>query len=465
MAPTPSPSPSLAPSQPLCIYCGIKGCQSQLCKEKLIIELQFQLGNRYIKDERSTAGGNREDGKSDQRNKSGTDVKGNGKDVNVNRSKIINKYLRSLSGASLEEAVTLYRKHILKRGNLGIRLKAYRFASEDRTVRPWSLYAAWTKWAPLGIRSTSAGGVGYVATNVAAANGAPYISMESSVSLDNIPLINPATSGGQMARVSNSIYIKRVFGKYMVRRASLYPGKSGLSAATTVATIQTAPRCTAYLQRCPLNLGNSTDTSTQAYNTGTISVAACMTYPAPMTTSSNPVYTAQGTDFIIFYNGTTAPTPNLDSTVTTWDLPASDRCDYANNMHRSPQALTEIYSLYTKHHRLDGFSNPPGSISSTVPTNVSLCEDWTYPQGTVFDVPLDHTFKGKGLHVVYGDNAVSSTSVASINQLRAKFWQDTTGTFWSQSSATSNASCDCAGYTEHLAYEFFVEFEDGRDDE
>lgn len=452
-------------SQPLCLYCGIKGCQSKLCKEKLILHFQLELLNDgHIKDERRTVGTNCKDGKSDQRNQSGANVKGDGKDLDVDRSKKLNKFLKSLSGASLEEAITLYRKRTLGPGNIGVRYKAYRFASEDRTVRPWSLYAAWTRWAPLAARSTAANGVGWFTTGQTSTNAMAYISQEVALSLDNIPQVNPASTGGQMARISNSIFIRKVYGKIMIRRNPIYPGTTGLGAVVNITVLQNAPRYICYLQRCPVNLASDVDPTVQAYQSGLINVAGCSLYPAPFTTSGSITYSPAAADFICYYNGT-APTPRLDNTVTTWSPPNAATADYASIIHRSPNSLAEVISLKTGHHPITGFSQPPGSISATVDPNLSLHTNWTYPEATVYEIPIEHTFKGKGLHVRYMDQAVAGTSVAAINQLRLKYWQDTTGTFWTQSSATSNAIVDTSGYTEHIAYEVFVEFEDGRDDD
>jgi len=430
--------------------------------------IEPELPTGYHQDVRRSVDFDRKDGKSDKRDE--------GKS-----SRVVHVGPQGLSIQDFALATKMMATFSMGYGRLGNRLKAYRFASEDKSVPPWSLYTEYNKWAPMGLSGTNIGGAGWSLVAGTLTNNCTKISNDISVSLDFIPQINPATAGGQMARIGNTIYIKKVIGGFKVRRVQLYPGDTGLGTNRYIALNPTYPTVVSFLERCPIQFDGNTDSTVIGYQQGANSVCGLSLYPAPYTASTVQLDSLTSMNFLSYCNAATLCYPYLDNGAgaagnTRWvtgGTNGGDLTDYdiASNIHRSPAARTEIFSLYHKRHMKESTSETSltsesvvSALTTTAPVR-TMAAHWSYPPPGYWEVNHTHTFPGEGLKVCYADQLVQQYSVAAINQLRARYWQDHPGTMWTTTSATAiPATMVTNGFIDHISYEFFVEFEDGHDD-
>lgn len=418
----------------------------------------IKIPDGYNTDERRPTVGDIKDGKSNPNNKIG----GNG-----SRSKELSEALAKATPQQLLIVSKLMASNAIGPGRLGTRLKAYRFASDDRLAQPWSLYASYNKWAPLGLNNTNFCGAGWCLTGQALTVGCSRVSNDLSCSLDAIPLTNPSTN--VMGRLGSQITVKRIFGKWIIKRVELWPGDASMGTTRNMNLAHNPPCAIAFIERTPIQNSASQDPQSFLYQAGEQYVCGTSLYPSRYATTGSQSYGPQSMNFLSYISAAQLPRPYLDNGagaagVTTWNVPTDNaESGVAECTHRSPSVTTEIYSLYKKQHSLVGeVSETSVTTTAASATGVrTLAAHWSVPAPHLFEVPLEHTFTGRGLKVVYADAGTGSYSVASINQLRAKYWQSDTGTYFTTGSATAiPTQIDTTGCVDHAAYEFFVEYED-----
>lgn len=415
--------------------------------------------NGHNKDVGRTVNANRVDGKSDKRNEGRRSPPGgDGKSLSITTA--ASGDANKLKLSDLKDAILAVS---LGHSRMNTTLKFYRFSSEDHTIQPWALYADYKRWAPIGLNNTGNPGCGWVAlAGVGYTTGVPYQSGDISLSVDNIPLANPASSG--ICRTGNAIWVKEIKGHFWVRRTPQYPD-AGLATALQGVPPRD-PRVFTYIQRTPINLGSTGDPTTQAYNDGQVTVHGVSAYPTPAGTAISASLTATGVDWLSYTGDTTrAPEPRLTSDAKTW-TPTTNQDNYVeDSVHRSPTVGTELYDVRIKREKLEYINtNPPFSYTLALTNPITLDEDWYMPIPKFMEHPVRHRFKGEGIKVTYADTAVAQNSIAAINQLRVKFWQSSSGAQWEATAANTASQLYTAAYTEFISYEFWVEFEDCRDD-
>lgn len=337
--------------------------------------------------------------------------------------------------------------------------KYYLFTSNSGLRAPWNLYGTTvgSNLVGLGQRSTQHSGAGFGATGIAYSAGIAYVSLDVSISLDNIPLADPSVN--VQARTGSAIRVHRIFGKWMLQRI---PSTIDFTTLTNMA--QRTPRIIHYIQRLPVAISASVDGTTDAYNSGPVSVCGTSLWPTPAT---NATWNASIVDFLVYSTqGTFNPAPSLDTTLTTWTPMDSKNSDLARCLHRSPTSPTELYDVKQHEPPLANTSNWGGgttSGTSNAGTWLTSVEQFQTVPPAMYDFPIEHRFH-KPLKITYLDQSVTSASVAAINQLRLKYWQDCTGVLLHQTSNTAVATGYRAGYSDRLGYECWVEFEDEQED-
>lgn len=422
--------------------------------QQLTTDVKDKLGS-YKNESSSVNGGN----KTQSADKSSSDG-----------SKELVAVLATAQPQDLQILTTLMAKHAIGHGRLGTKLKAYRFASDDRVAYPWKLYSSYNKWAPLGLNGTIGSGTGWQLTGVSSSSGCPLVSNDIGVSLDNIPLNNPASN--VMARSGASIYVKKIVGNFKVKRVQIWPGDASLGTTRNMILSHNNPHVISFIERTPIAYSGDVDPNTNSYNVGLMSVCATALYPAEFTSSGTLLANPMSANFLAYVTASQSPVPYLDNGAgapgtTTWHVPNDNaESEVCAETHRSTTCVSELYSLYKRTHAIHGTSQTSVTTTAASATGVrTMAAHWTVPPAEEFTIPHNHTFNGKGLRVMYADAGTGTFSIASINQLRAKYWQESTGTYWTTASATAVPTrIDTAGFSEQIAYEFFVEYEDCNDE-
>lgn len=347
--------------------------------------------------------------------------------------------------------------------------KTFRFASDDGNLGPWIKYTAYTygMMAPLGLLGFSNAGCGWISSGVSYGNGVSYYGNHLGVSLDAIPMGNPYdASAGFPCRIGPAIKVHRIYGKWIVQTRPFNPtGVSG-----NASKVYRVPVAHTYIRRTPISDTSYTAVAGNAYNQGQTAIGFCQypgTFlPATGTGFLDPAFA----DFVSFGSGTGAgtpnpPTPYMPADQKSWVV--DELCTVRGDLlHRLPNMRTEVID-YKKTKTVNEIQLAVGlaSGSSNVNTGyVTTAEALPYQQAHDFHIPVQHHFKHGGLKIVYSDlgetAGTSGLSVADVNQLRAIFWQNTTGCLFVDSAANTASSTWQAGYIQQIGYEFFVDFTD-----
>lgn len=363
--------------------------------------------------------------------------------------------------------------------------KWYRFASDTNETIPFLTYApAGSKWAPLGVNSIYNGaGWWQIQAAVTPANGCVAQSNDFALSLDNIPLGNPGPDPtpplyGQVCRQSSTIFIKRIFGHFRVK------GNPDIGDQTQTNLLPLVPAKWMHcIERTPINsLAESSPTS-QAYQAGAVAMVGYGDYPIPFqTTAPSPADTSAGAfNFLCFGNATAAlPNPILNNGATAWTSTDTDHNScYALDIHRSPACITELYDFHTGEHHYETVSPagtlveapaatyymyPSNGLSSVSAAVTTMFNSSLAPKHFLRTHKIEHSFPGEGMKVVYADTAGSvERSVATINQLRFKYWQDRALSHFVTNDGITYSARRHAYGNEQISYEIFVEFEDSKD--
>lgn len=354
-------------------------------------------------------------------------------------------------------------------------VKVFRFASDDQnnvtaTVFPWNL-ATWRGqiWTPLGINNTAAtmllaNGVGWYATGVAAGAGVTHQTNDISVDLDAIPLdTGTSVLYNGMPRSGPAIHIHSVHGHFKVQRNPLVDLANGTPAAATAEMPYRPPHVISYLQRVPINLTATDNPNTQLYNSGPTAVAGFCTYPIPQAVGAGAPGADQ-CDFLQLQAGASAIANPHPLATAVW-LPNTLLDNVDREYKRSPMVATEIMSVHQSVRHADcKIFQPLHAVNTGEPaatTGAVWTQSYVATTSKTYTIEHNHHFK-KPLHVVYANQDPTRVwSVSAFNQLRAKYWQDTTGLLLVTNAAgttPTNAYHSC--YQELASYEFFVTFSD-----
>lgn len=283
-----------------------------------------------------------------------------------------------------------------------------------------------------------------------------YVSNDYSLLLTNIPM-ESTPSNNIYYREGPSIYIRKVYGKAIITRSpvTVMEGVNKNLVATSF------PRVMSYLQRTPVSLQvNSANT-----DTGQGSVLMVTAYPAPdyaqTTQASNCDFVSYVGQVAATASSNTAPEPNGGAP---WSYRGSiARFSPLEYVHPSPGRRNEVLCEHREHL----VSKMSASVVDTA-TNGTVATSQLFPNNTgpaqippkTFEIPLTHTFHGKGMRVDYDPLSTSGTS-AIVNQLRWKLHFDMTGTFWDGTIlAAGAANVWCHGYSDTLSFQIWVEFND-----